>query len=60
MVAAAEGIIGPVHQECVTCTASSKGKYTSVRMGPVWVQSSDQVVAVYEAMRKDTRLKMYL
>ena len=39
---------------------SSKGKYVSVRIGPVEVDSSDQVQAIYQAMKKDERMKYFL
>uniref|UniRef100_A0A6N2K2L8 Aminotransferase class V domain-containing protein n=1 Tax=Salix viminalis TaxID=40686 RepID=A0A6N2K2L8_SALVM len=36
---------------------SSRGKYVSVNIGPVQVVSSEQVLAVYNAMRRDDRMK---
>lgn len=60
MLEAVEGICGPVHLECVSQRLSTQGKYLSVRIGPVWVTSADQVVAVYEKMRADERLKFFL
>uniref|UniRef100_A0A7N2L9E7 Uncharacterized protein n=1 Tax=Quercus lobata TaxID=97700 RepID=A0A7N2L9E7_QUELO len=39
---------------------SSRGKYVSVNIGPVQVVSSEQVQAVYNAMRRDERMKYFL
>ncbi|KAK9120103.1 hypothetical protein Scep_018196 [Stephania cephalantha] len=39
---------------------SSRGKYVSVKIGPVQVVSSEQVQAVYNAMRRDDRMKYFL
>lgn len=60
MLAAVEGVVGSVHVECVSQRPSSGGKYVSVRIGPVWVQDADQVVAVFNKMREDQRLKWYM
>lgn len=43
MVTAVENHLGPVHMECISQRESSNGKYLSVRVGPVWVQTADQV-----------------
>ncbi|GJZ02276.1 putative YbeD-like domain-containing protein, partial [Tanacetum coccineum] len=39
---------------------SSGGKYVSVNIGPVQVVSSEQVQAVYNAMKSDERIKYFL
>ncbi|GKB28718.1 putative YbeD-like domain-containing protein [Tanacetum coccineum] len=39
---------------------SSGGKYVSVNIGPVQVVSSEQVQAVYNAMKSDERMKYFL
>jgi putative lipoic acid-binding regulatory protein len=39
---------------------SSRGKYVSVKIGPIRVVSSEQVQAVYRAMRSDNRMKYFL
>lgn len=44
----------------VTKKLSSQGKYVSVKIGGVTVTSSEQVRAVYDAMRKDLRMKYFL
>lgn len=44
----------------VTQKLSSQGKYVSVKIGGVTVTSSEQVRAVYDAMRKDVRMKYFL
>ncbi|XP_048137413.1 uncharacterized protein LOC115749357 isoform X3 [Rhodamnia argentea] len=40
--------------------SSSRGKYVSVNIGPIHVVSSEQVQAVYNAMRRDERMKYFL
>eukprot|EP00882_Tetradesmus_deserticola_P006491 GHRQ01006830.1.p1 GENE.GHRQ01006830.1~~GHRQ01006830.1.p1 ORF type:complete len:162 (+),score=39.34 GHRQ01006830.1:557-1042(+) len=60
MLAAVESVVGSVHVECISERPSSGGKYVSVRIGPVWVQDADQVVAVFNKMREDDRLKWYM
>ena len=60
IVAAVENVLGRVHEECVAVTPSSGGKYTSVRVGPVWVQSGEQVIAVFAAIKADARVKWYM
>ncbi|KAM0893804.1 hypothetical protein ACQ4PT_024877 [Festuca glaucescens] len=44
----------------VTQKISSRGKYVSVKIGPIRVVSSEQVQAVYRAMRRDNRMKYFL
>nr|XP_029119480.1 uncharacterized protein LOC105042118 isoform X2 [Elaeis guineensis] len=44
----------------VTQKLSSRGKYVSVNIGPIRVVSSEQVQAVYNAMRRDDRMKYFL
>ncbi|XP_068666200.1 uncharacterized protein [Aristolochia californica] len=44
----------------ITQKVSSRGKYVSVNIGPVRVVSSEQVQAVYNAMRRDDRMKYFL
>eukprot|EP00879_Flechtneria_rotunda_P009868 GHRR01010320.1.p1 GENE.GHRR01010320.1~~GHRR01010320.1.p1 ORF type:complete len:167 (+),score=33.02 GHRR01010320.1:240-740(+) len=60
MLSAVWLVVGTVHQECVSERPSSGGKYISVRIGPVWVESADQVVEVFRNMREDSRLKWYM
>lgn len=43
MLKAVEDVVGTVHLECVSERPSSGGKYVSIRVGPVWVESADQV-----------------
>jgi putative lipoic acid-binding regulatory protein len=43
MLKAVEAVVGTVHMECVSERPSSGGKYVSVRIGPVWVETADQV-----------------
>lgn len=42
MVACAEKVVGPLHEECVSQRPSTKGNYVSVTIS-VWVESPDQV-----------------
>ena len=59
MVQAVESITeAPVPK--VTKKLSSQGKYISVKIGGITVTSSEQVRAVYDAMRKDVRMKYFL
>lgn len=61
MVGAVESVLQcPIPEDEVRLSMSSKGKYVSVRIGPVAVDSSDQVQAVYRAMKRDTRMKYFL
>ncbi|XP_024008422.1 uncharacterized protein LOC18992321 isoform X2 [Eutrema salsugineum] len=61
MVVAVESVIDrQIPEDCVKQTLSSKGKYVSVNIGPIRVVSSEQVQAVYNAMRRDERMKYFL
>lgn len=60
IVRAVEDIVGPVKEERVLQRPSSQGKFVSVTLKDVKVQNPDQVLAVYEAMRRDKRLRYYL
>ena len=57
MVVAVESVIQqPIPQGRVKQKLSARGKYVSVNIGPVQVVSSEQVQAVYNAMRRDDRM----
>ncbi|XP_021745032.1 uncharacterized protein LOC110710977 isoform X2 [Chenopodium quinoa] len=61
MVVAVESVLQqPIPEGQVKQKTSSKGKYVSVNIGPVEVMSSEQVQAVYNAMRRDDRMKYFL
>ncbi|XVE85328.1 hypothetical protein DITRI_Ditri17bG0082900 [Diplodiscus trichospermus] len=61
MVVAVESVIQqPIPKGRVRQKLSSRGKYVSVNIGPVQVVSSEQVQAVYNAMRRDDRMKYFL
>ncbi|KAG5227944.1 hypothetical protein OIU76_017450 [Salix suchowensis] len=61
MVIAVESVIQqPIPEGRVRQKVSSRGKYVSVNIGPVQVVSSEQVQAVYNAMRRDDRMKYFL
>ncbi|KAJ8759046.1 hypothetical protein K2173_003284 [Erythroxylum novogranatense] len=61
MVVAVESVIQqPIPEGHVRQKVSSRGKYVSVNIGPVQVVSSEQVQAVYNAMRRDDRMKYFL
>jgi putative lipoic acid-binding regulatory protein len=60
MTAAVVGAGVAVHEECVAVRPSATLKYASVTIGPVWVTSADQVLAIYAAMRADERLRFFL
>lgn len=61
MVVAVESVIQqPIPEGRVKQKVSSRGKYVSVNIGPVQVVSSEQVQAVYNAMKRDDRMKYFL
>ncbi|KAL6193367.1 hypothetical protein ACLB2K_034451 [Fragaria x ananassa] len=61
MVVAVESVLQQsVPEDRVKQKLSSGGKYVSVNIGPVQVISSEQVQAVYNAMRRDDRMKYFL
>ncbi|KAK9117561.1 hypothetical protein Sjap_016508 [Stephania japonica] len=61
MVVAVESVLQePIPEGRVRQKLSSRGKYVSVKIGPVQVVSSEQVQAVYNAMRRDDRMKYFL
>jgi putative lipoic acid-binding regulatory protein len=61
MVAAVEQAINcTVHPEAVVVRPSKKGRYFSVRIGPVVVADAAEVVAVYSKMKEDSRMKWFL
>ncbi|KAL3511442.1 hypothetical protein ACH5RR_030843 [Cinchona calisaya] len=61
MVVAVESVLQqPIPEGQVKQKLSSRGKYVSVNIGPVQVVSSEQVQAVYNAMRRDDRMKYFL
>ncbi|XP_009796502.1 uncharacterized protein LOC107781981 isoform X1 [Nicotiana tabacum] len=61
MVVAVESVIQqPVPEGQVRQKLSSGGKYVSVNIGPIQVVSSEQVQAVYKAMKRDVRMKYFL
>mmetsp|Transcript_28100 Transcript_28100/g.53530 ORF Transcript_28100/g.53530 Transcript_28100/m.53530 type:complete len:193 (-) Transcript_28100:217-795(-) len=61
MVAQVEKALGrSVPEEVVAVRPSSKGKYVSVNIEPVVVNSGEEVLAVYTAMKEDSRLKWFL
>ncbi|XP_027341837.1 uncharacterized protein LOC113854802 isoform X2 [Abrus precatorius] len=61
MVVAVESIIEqPIPKGHVKQKLSSGGKYVSVNIGPIQVVSGEQVQAVYNAMRRDDRVKYFL
>ncbi|KAL6969265.1 hypothetical protein U1Q18_028989 [Sarracenia purpurea var. burkii] len=61
MVVAVESVLQqPIPEGQVKHKLSSQGKYVSVNIGPVRVISSEQVQAVYNAMRRDVRMKYFL
>ncbi|XP_072955407.1 uncharacterized protein [Typha angustifolia] len=61
MVVAVESVLQePIPKGRVSQKLSSRGKYVSVNIGPIRVISSEQVQAVYNAMRRDERMKYFL
>lgn len=61
MVVAVESVLEEqIPKAQISHKVSSKGKYVSVKIGPIPVVSSEQVQAVYNAMKKDERMKFFL
>ncbi|KAF8689530.1 hypothetical protein HU200_041861 [Digitaria exilis] len=61
MVVAVESVIEErIPEGQISQKMSAKGKYVSVKIGPIRVVSSEQVQAVYNAMKKDVRMKFFL
>ncbi|KAL5208513.1 hypothetical protein ABZP36_032948 [Zizania latifolia] len=61
MVAAVESVLEEqIPKGQISQKVSAKGKYVSVKIGPICVVSSEQVQAVYNAMKKDERMKFFL
>lgn len=62
MVRAVESVVGPVPPGAVATRDSSGGKYVSVTVGPVTVQSGTEVLAIYAAMKKEggARLRWFI
>ncbi|KAL6652755.1 hypothetical protein ACP70R_011680 [Stipagrostis hirtigluma subsp. patula] len=61
MVVAVESVLQEsIPKGQVSQKLSSRGKYVSVKIGPIRVVSSEQVQAVYRAMRRDNRMKYFL
>jgi len=56
---AVEEVVGKLKGSQVQQRPSSGGKYVSVTL-KCWVEDPDQVVAIYAAMRQDSRLRWYL
>jgi putative lipoic acid-binding regulatory protein len=60
MVTAVESVIGALPEERVVQRYSEKGKYVSVKIGPIMCSSADQVLAIYQAMRADSRMRYFI
>ena len=61
MVTAIESVLGILIPPSKVSTRQSSGKkYVSVNIGPVKVDSSAQLTAIYEAMSTDSRLKWWM
>ncbi|XP_062217691.1 uncharacterized protein LOC133917880 [Phragmites australis] len=61
MVVAVESVLQErIPEGQISQKVSSKGKYVSVKIGPIRVVSGEQVQAVYNAMKKDERMKFFL
>ncbi|EFN55739.1 hypothetical protein CHLNCDRAFT_134074 [Chlorella variabilis] len=59
MTACVEQVVGKVHEECISQRLSAKGNYISVTVGPVWVETPDQMLQIYENMKADGRLRFF-
>eukprot|EP00887_Chlorella_sp_A99_P007515 scaffold2.g7515.t1 len=60
MVSAVESVTGTaLHEECISTRLSAKQNYISVTLEGVWVETPDQVLAIYEKMRADPRMRFF-
>ncbi|KAL4436759.1 hypothetical protein ABPG75_003898 [Micractinium tetrahymenae] len=59
MTACVESVVGKVHEECIGQRLSAQKNYISVTIGPVWVETPDQVLQIYENMKADGRLRFF-
>lgn len=61
MVVAVESVLQePIPETRVRQRKSAQGRYISVKIGPMLVESSAQVQQIYLAMRRDERMKYFL
>ena len=61
MVTAIESVLGiSVPPSKISMRHSSGKKYVSVNIGPVKVETSAQLTAIYQAMSTDSRLKWWM
>eukprot|EP00850_Spirogloea_muscicola_P011344 SM000070S21310 [mRNA] locus=s70:260090:261526:+ [translate_table: standard] len=60
MVVAVETVLQTPVGGKVRQRESAQGRYISVKIGPMRVESSEQVQAVYRAMRSDRRMRYFL
>lgn len=61
MVAAVEAVVGGnIANWQVVTRESTKGRYISVKIGPIRMDSSEQVRAVYQSMKQDARMRYFL
>ena len=47
-------------QDQINVRPSKEGKWVSVKLGPIYVESKDTVVAVYSEIKKETRVRYCL
>lgn len=55
-----EQVLGDVKDDCIRTRESSEKKYISVTIGPVLVESPDQVKEIYTRMQQDGRMKFFI
>lgn len=60
MTACVQEVAGTVHVECINSRPSKSGKWLAVTIGPVWIETPEQVLEIFERMKADGRLKFYI
>ena len=62
MAVAAAGALAraPLAEEQIVCRPSRGGKYVAVTLGPLRIESPEELKSVYAAMKEDNRLRYFL
>ena len=50
----------PLAEEQIVCRPSRGGKYVAVTLGPLRIESPEELKSVYAAMKEDDRLRYFL
>ena len=60
ITAAVSSVVGAIPAEDVKTRNSRNNNYISVNVGPVWVNSREDLQAVYKALKSDKRARWIL